>query len=510
MSLPSQPDARKKGERWKFNILAHNHPLVFIEDHQQSHEGDRAYCSGCEEVIEGPRFTCVACGFHLDKICAEAATKISHPLHSHQNLNLLQTPPNASDLSICTENLSEELKEAKCFVCWKPLLDSAYLSPDFGFYLHKKCIELPLEIHHPSHRPHSLFLQVINDVPYLPCEMCREIQPWGLVYACSICEFVLHIECVSLSLPTFEDTSSHEHQFTRLWLRQSSFTCDACGSSGDSVSYICSTCSLIVHKKCISLPRIVKSLWHHHPMFHKYFVADNEAGTLECAICHEEVNKECESYYCSDCKFILHVNCALRNSLWYNKIESKDDYEKALVVDTGDSPFVVIKDGENVMNTEIKHFSHQHNLVSSEVVKNVDRCRGCDFNVHMECTYLPQIARHKCDEHVLTLTYHDDNDYSKHHYCDICEEKRNTNIWFYHCAICDTSAHTKCVFGGFPFIKLGTTRLFKAHPHHLVLVKKDYEYPECYKLCGKPCSDLALECAETRCNYIIHFKKCVG
>ncbi|XVF82015.1 hypothetical protein PTKIN_Ptkin16aG0008800 [Pterospermum kingtungense] len=62
------------------------------------------------------------------------------------------------------------------------------------------------------------------------------------------------------------------------------------------------------------------------------------------------------------------------------------------------------------------------------------------------------------------------------------------------------------VFGGFPFIKLGTTRLFEAHPHPLVVVKKDYEYPECCKLCGKPCSDLALECAETRCNYIIHFK----
>ncbi|XVF82014.1 hypothetical protein PTKIN_Ptkin16aG0008700 [Pterospermum kingtungense] len=250
--------------------------------------------------------------------------------------------------------------------------------------------------------------------------MCREIQPRGFVYGCSICNFVFHIECVSLSLPTFEDTSSHEHQFTRLWLRQSSFTCDACGSSGDFVSYICSTCSLIVHKQCISLPRIIKHILHHHPMFHKYFVvADNEAGTLECAICHEEVSKECGSYYCSDCKFILHVNCALQDTWWYYKIESKDDYEKALVVDTGDPPFVVIKDGENVMNTEIKHFSHRHNLVSTEVVKNVNRycdccsilittsfylCFQCNFSLHKSCAELPRKKQTWIHLHQLPLT----------------------------------------------------------------------------------------------------------
>ncbi|XVF83595.1 hypothetical protein PTKIN_Ptkin16aG0501900 [Pterospermum kingtungense] len=335
--------------------FSHNHPLVFIDD-QQSHEGDKAYCYGCEEVIEGPRFSCVTCGFHLDEICAKALSEINHPFHSHHNLNLLQILPYAS--------------------------------------------------------------------------------------------------------------------------------------------------------------------------------AHNELGTLDCGICHEEVNKECGSYYFSDCKFILHVNCALRSIDLYYKIESKEDYEKALVADTGDPPFFAIKDtkcGENVTNTEIIHFSHQHNLVLSEVVKDDDRytgkycnacgrstdgasiyrCKGCDFNVHFGCTHLPQIARHKCDEHLLTLTYHEDNDYSKYHYCDICEEKRNLNIWFYHCAICDTSAHPKCVLGDFPFVQPGIKLISKEHPHPLVLVKKDYDYPECCKLCGKSCLDLAVECTEAKCNYVTHFKKCV-
>ncbi|MBA0696999.1 hypothetical protein Goari_003511, partial [Gossypium aridum] len=135
----------------------------------------------------------------------------------------------------------------------------------------------------------------------------------GLVYCCSICKFVLHIECVSPP-PFIEDPSTHEHPFTRC-LRELSFNCDVCGTLGNYVSYNCSTCSLMVHKKCISLPRFIKSLWHDHPISHKYFVVDNECTTHDCLLCHEEVNMACGSYNCSKCKFIIHVNCALEDAL---------------------------------------------------------------------------------------------------------------------------------------------------------------------------------------------------
>ncbi|XVF77743.1 hypothetical protein PTKIN_Ptkin14bG0071400 [Pterospermum kingtungense] len=661
--------------------FSHQHPLVF--NVKQSHESAKVNCSGCGEVVSGPSFSCVECGFYLHKQCGEAPSEMNHPFHHNHSLSLLVTSPSGGgqimcdfcnrkcenffyhcscnlalhikcalfsynniskkqvdhhlqhiaykDPSIFPEHLSQQLIEAKCFACWKPLVHSPYLSPDCGFSLHRKCSDLPLELNHLFHRQHSLLLQFNRG--RLPCKICQKTQPRGLVYCCPICEFVLHIECM---LPIIEHTSSREHRFSKLWLRQSSFTCDACGTSGNYDSHICSTCNLIVHEKCISLPRIIKSLWHHHLIFHEYFVVDNERGTLECEICHEEVNKDCGSYYCSDCKFILHVNCALQETSWYYKIESIVDYEKKSVVDTGDPPFSFIKGvkhGETVINTEIKHFSHQHNLELSEVVKDDDRycdgcsmlittpfylclqchfslhkscaelprkkeiwihfhqfhqlplnlitdsyfncsccqsqcsgfayicmeylcgklfcircanislactsqghehllrfyhkyngkhcnacgdstdgfsiyrCKACDFNLHFTCTFLPQTARHKCDEHLLTLKSHEDNDYSKHHFCDVCEGKRNPNTWFYHCEICDTSAHLKCV-GDFPFIKLGTSRFFEEHPQRLVLVRKVYDYPECCKSCGKPCLDLALECAETRCNYVIHFENC--
>ncbi|MFQ6655770.1 hypothetical protein Gotur_026182 [Gossypium turneri] len=43
------------------------------------------------------------------------------------------------------------------------------------------------------------------------------------------------------------------------------------------------------------------------------------------------------------------------------------------------------------------------------------------------------------------------------------------------------------------------------HPYPLTFVKKINCYPECTK-CGEPCEELALECAELECNYLVHWK----
>ncbi|MBA0855920.1 hypothetical protein Goshw_021210, partial [Gossypium schwendimanii] len=129
---------------------------------------------------------------------------------------------------------------------------------------------------------------------------------------------------------------------------------------------------------------------------------------------------------------------------------------------------------------------------------------GLQFCATCGCFSLPITAHHKCDVHLLSLTDHDDNSYSESHYCDICEESRDPNRWFYHCAACDTSAHVGCVLGQYPFFKLGSIYEDKNHPHPLTIVKNIYNYPECDK-CGKLCEDLALECSKSDCKYIIHW-----
>ncbi|XP_017984257.1 PREDICTED: uncharacterized protein LOC18586175 [Theobroma cacao] len=433
--------------------FSHNHPLVFEEE--RSHDSDeKAYCNVCGEVVSGPTYSCVACGFHLDKNCAEAPLEMNHPFHREHSLKLtiwtagkywfncnfcnkrcdnfvylcsitckvrlhikcalftysivkkniggLQHIAHKDPL-ISTENPSVKLKYAHCFVCWTPLLDSPCFSLDCGFYLHKKCVELPFEINHLCHHQHSMLLQFNSDS--LPCKICQETQVKGFVYCCSMCKVALHIECVPPS-PFIEDCS-HEHSFTRC-LRRFSFICGACGMSGNYASYICSTCALPAHKNCISLQRIIKSMWHHHPIFHHYFVVENECGILECGICHEEVSKEYGSYYCAECKFIVHVKCVLEDTDCYYGIESKDVYEKLNENPTlVDPSFLVIKEiklGENVIHTEIKHFSHEHNLVlydearddkccdccSLLIETSFYHCSECDFCLHKSCAALPR------------------------------------------------------------------------------------------------------------------------
>ncbi|XVF83594.1 hypothetical protein PTKIN_Ptkin16aG0501800 [Pterospermum kingtungense] len=148
--------------------FSHQHPLVFNEE--QSHESEKVYCSGCGEVVSGPSFSCLECGLYLDEQCAEAPSEMNHPFHRNHSLSLLVRSPYGGgqficdfcnklderfvyhcycgldfhikcalfsyniaeknvdhlqhiayeDPSISPENLSQELKEAKCFACWKP------------------------------------------------------------------------------------------------------------------------------------------------------------------------------------------------------------------------------------------------------------------------------------------------------------------------------------------------------------------------------------------------------
>ncbi|XWS53839.1 hypothetical protein CRYUN_Cryun10bG0034700 [Craigia yunnanensis] len=502
------------------------------------------------------------------------------------------------------ENKNEELESAKCYGCWTPLLDSIYFSVDCGFNLHKKCAELPLEVDCLCHRKHPLILQFTGK--WFTCKICHETQLEGFVYCCSLCNFALHIQCVSS--PPIVEVKCHQHPFTLFW-KEVSFICNICGIEGNCIPYICSTCGLMVHKKCLSLPQAIKLAFHYHTIFRTYFLRQNEFKDCVCIICHQEVNTEHGSYCCSGCDFFVHVNCATGSYDWYYVVDLENEKDYFLRNEAREA-------------TMIKHFSHVHDLMLSDKIVDDDKCcdgcmlfisssffycSRCDFFLHKSCAELPRKKvmwfhpathafilkldcffkcswcfrvsnrfayecsqckmtlclrcaipsafkceghehtlffyrkydgqcngcgcdmnygfqcktcnftlddncvglppkiRHNCDKHILILTYHDDNHYPQSHYCDICEEKRDPNHWFYHCKICDTSAHAKCVLDKYGFIKLGSTYEEGNHPHPLTFVKKKYYYPDCL-VCCKPCQGLALQCLESECNYIVHWE----
>ncbi|TYG77938.1 hypothetical protein ES288_D02G015900v1 [Gossypium darwinii] len=643
----------------------HQHPLFLMLNQEQliDNQSGVTDCSRCGDKVSAPCFYCAEhCGFYLHKVCAEAPLELNHPFHLNHPLLLMQKSPHLSGAYFCTfchefgdksvyhcssceldfhikcalftlniaennlkelehvalhdplistENGDKKLKDvSKCFGCQEPLANYTHFSPYRGFNLHEKCAKIPFKLNHVCHRKHPLILQFNSK--RLSCKVCQVPRRRGFVYGCSPCKFVVHIECASQSSLQVIKNTNHEHPFT-LFLRQVPFTCDACGTEGNHVSYTCGTCSIIIHKNCISLPRIINSKWHDHPLIHTYFHHIEDFRVLDCLIYHDKVNIEHGSYCCSKCDVIYHDKDS------YEIVENEDEMPH-------ESSISVIERNDAGEATKIKHFKHMHNLMlgpfvgryenscngcmlpisdpfyyCSECVfflhkacaeltkmKNVwhhhcqepfalisDKafecqecwhisnafayeCSGCEENKCLRCVIaltpgartclkhvyplyfyrdyegqcnacgdttrgyrafcckdcnfvldlgwfsLPIIARHKCDDHLLSLTDNDDNSYSKSHHCDICEESRDAYRWFYHCTKCDTSAHVGCVLGSYPFLKLGSIYEETNHPHPLIIVKKKYYYLDCYK-CGKPCEDVALECSKLECKYIVYW-----
>ncbi|XWS47411.1 hypothetical protein CRYUN_Cryun14cG0149900 [Craigia yunnanensis] len=297
--------------------ISHTHPLVFNEDRSHQSDHDTFYCSGCEEQVLGPCFSCSDCGFYLHKKCAEAPMEIDdHPFHLHHPLILrLPSVHDKKETVYCNfcrkKDNHNQLKHVECSGCASPLVDASYVCFDCDIFFHKNCVELPIEINHPYHRQHQLFLEF--EMKGRVCNLCESKRP-GYFYCCSLCNVDFHSECAWPS-PFIEDTSHHEHPFT----------CDACGTQGNNVSYICSTCNIQVHKDCISSPRIIRINLHRHPISCRFFfcIDRHDSRTWDYRICYKKVNMEHGSYYCSqpDCDFVIHVKCANEKKDLYDVIE---------------------------------------------------------------------------------------------------------------------------------------------------------------------------------------------
>ncbi|GLT96168.1 hypothetical protein SLE2022_138120 [Rubroshorea leprosula] len=663
----------------KLDHFSHPHPLVLVEE-EIDWISIIYYCSACRERVEGSYYNCSECGFCLHKSCAELPREINHPFHLYHPLILYEKSQYGGgfgcdscrelkganefvyhcsscsfDLDInCAllpnlitrdlpksqhfshqhslffiQNLDIEPRDRSCFACEELILGPFYGCFVCFFFLHKKCFDLPLKVKHPSHRKHSLTL--LPNPPSHPEEcsghLCTKANK-GFVYYCSLCEFGIMIEYIFSKVIEIE---SHEHPFT-LVSRPITFTCDACGIDGEKYSfpYTCTVCDLIVHKDCILLPSIIKLTRHEHPVSHIYFLEENEGKNKMCRFCWDEINVEYGSYHCLDCDYFLHVNCAMDKYWWDEDFWVKDESQKSnegleILSDQWASITCVLKKmsrGEGEIATEIKHFSHQHNLILSDEIKDDICCDGCirpistefyyctecDYSLHKHCAELPRKTRqwslkttltlhynhhffcdwchffcsgfgykiddgimmcircfevpdyfttqghehplfydrkyerncsscetrtgcfrckdgdfalcyscvalphitwYKYDEHPLALTYHDDHVVDQC-FCEICEEPRDPNHWFYHCKICEYSVHRFCVLGRSPYVKLGLTSTYDFHPHPLTFVKEDFDYFECNdcdkhrKNRRKRCKNVFAKCSESYCKFALH------
>ncbi|KAF3969177.1 hypothetical protein CMV_007007 [Castanea mollissima] len=395
---------------------------------------------------------------------------------------------------------------ATCCGCQESIYGPTYLCPNFecnsSYKHHKSCAEVPLGLHHPLHPLHPLIL-FDEKTGYLEkeksrCQVCNESRE-EYTYRCYRCDFNIHIKCAILQL----EVELHDHPLTPCWKRIT-FTCDICGKEDKGRPYLCATCCFFIHRSCASFPRRLKVVRHKHPLHitHSSFEL-RESDSRFCQLCVQKVDTRYGLYYCSKCDFVAHLNCAIdkRNREDINLLELKDgeneDEELDQSVESAAAYKVKkIKVGEDgtEIATEIEHFSHEHDLkLTDEEVHNNEKCDGlvpeiltheghkhrlilsytsfeqscsscgdrrnlvfrctsCEFAIDFKCATLPQTTRYKQHEHPFTLSYAAEDD-SGEYYCDICEEERNPNHWFYYCVDCTYPAHPKCILGEYPNMK---------------------------------------------------------
>ncbi|PPD73803.1 hypothetical protein GOBAR_DD29260 [Gossypium barbadense] len=409
-----------------------------------------------------------------------------HDIHQHP-LTFIESPM-AIDV----------LKRLNCCWCHEPLTDAIYLCPDCpSFIIHKKCLdELPTEINHPSHHIHPLFLHYSDRNHF--CNLCQK-EHSGAFYGCSLCHFNINLECALLR-SIVEDKSRHQHPLTLFW-RQDSFICDACGTEGNYISYICSTCCTIVHKKCISLPRIIKFSRHDHCIFHKHFLQTRELTRKDCKICFNEVKLDRGSYSCRrpGCNYVVHVNCVLEDARLYKVIEDEKQCEELYEKSMQSSIIPVIEVNEAGEATKIQHLSHQHCLVLTyKMEEEIDRkcdgcmlpisnifyyCSECPFFLHKTCAELPRIKQHWFRQSNATLNF---DSFEK---CDFCH--RHSSGFFYKTEYWDMCL--RCA-------KVADIIECEGHQHFLFF---DFKYREKCNGCGANINKGAFRCG--KCRFALDF-----
>ncbi|PPR85952.1 hypothetical protein GOBAR_AA34738 [Gossypium barbadense] len=125
-----------------------HHLLLLLNEDQLLIVAD---CSRCGEKVSTPCFSCVEdCGFTFTSTFELSTVKLVAKLEHAA----LQHP------LVSTENGDEELEDVgNCFWCLEPLANYTYFSLDYGFSLHKKCVELSFKLNLVWHRKHPLVLQ---------------------------------------------------------------------------------------------------------------------------------------------------------------------------------------------------------------------------------------------------------------------------------------------------------------------------------------------------------------
>ncbi|XP_010507055.1 PREDICTED: uncharacterized protein LOC104783616 [Camelina sativa] len=515
-------------------------------DHRVSYfyNGDRLDCDACDRLHDG-RYSCGECKFNIHSKCAfvlKTKEIRDHPSHDGHSLKLLTTGvPDHTDpkCHLCGKNTKRLLYH--CFDC-KLSLDigcivdhinspfhfympwhhhplqlcyfrslricyfcnesggQGYLCLRCGLVIHEQCVsvfDLP-EITHPSHVRHPLKLLTNGAPSYTKstCHICGE-DIGNLLYHCDNCKFSLDMGCaIRKPLPVaLPNLKVHEHTLT-LMPKFISFVCDACGTDGEDVPYVCVQCDfMIFHQYCTRLPRVIHVNHHDHRVSFKNPLGP---GKWRCGVCWEEIDWSYGAYSCSICpNYAIHSLCATRNDVW-----DGEDLDEVPEEVEDIEPFK-----RNDDNT-ITHFTHEHNLMSlskdSEESSFCVACvhpigsytfykcseSDCSFILHETCANLSKKKRHFLSPKPLHLGLLSNNsDYQRN--CSACLLVCCGGIVY------DGMFDLLCSSISVPFIH-------GSHPHPLFYLKLVGGHFKTCQGCGIKNNKVVLCCV--KCNFFLDFR----
>ncbi|XVF57060.1 hypothetical protein PTKIN_Ptkin06aG0173100 [Pterospermum kingtungense] len=442
----------------------HRHELKlnhsFIED-----VSDEYYCDICEKERRPKEsvYCCEKCTFAAHIGCALNKfidTQLMKPMEQEETKNKNANFP--SHLKIIDHfdhqhpltfyDVLERNENLFCKACCLKISDQVYCCESCEYYLHKTCTQLPYQLLHPLHLHHSLKLYNARWLS-LTCNECRDCSD-GFAYVCFLCDFMLDMKCVSLSVPknaTFQSpkekdigppklcpfNQDHKLYFTNYGSKSNVRYhpyCSFCRQQVVGPSYECFSCGYELHESCLGFPLEMQLQFHQLHPFYTY-LPDRKWLLIVCRLCNKMIGRRRFSYSCKQCDLHLHPGCA--KSL-VRVVKSKSHHHNLYYF----GPYNVCDE----------YYYYGGKKVCGECKERISGtpfyfCMECDFKMHFECAQIPHSVKSKYHIHSLTLEDHIVEDDSREYYCDICEEELCSETHVYCCEECRGLfvAHIDCV-----------------------------------------------------------------
>ncbi|KAG8391329.1 hypothetical protein BUALT_Bualt01G0176500 [Buddleja alternifolia] len=196
---------------------------------------------------------------------------------------------------------------------------------------------------HFSH-PHALKLSELvkkkEDGDEIICSGCEQelIPSDEAAYSCPKrdCEFFLHKSC--FELPRKTELKSHPNHPLILLPEPPQcsiyYDCNACGDLINGFSFHCQQeCDFKLHVKCAFLPESVDCKAHEHALAVRHVTTkssknDEFGGLILCGVCDDSVSDAYWSYYCKDCDFCTHLQCAFSDYVAPEEQEKENEEEE--------------------------------------------------------------------------------------------------------------------------------------------------------------------------------------